>query len=649
MATSKLTPSAPLAFASTCWVIAAACELPPTPADRPVPVTFEIPRGGFPAFLDTPWPNDLLRREENGAPRLDLRSFPNPFQSSALDDYLLTIQDAPGFASAGTIYFQVEGGVDPTSLPRTASDSVSPSASMFLIEEADVDRRIPIVWNYYPDGTAFLPAGTLAVSPLLGAAVHRTASLVVTSAVRAAHGAPLGPSPDLLALMTCAPIEDLADPPDCAPYQSLVSALGRTPPELALLSRFTPSNATVDLEKAFSWLREQPAAVPRDLIRTSQGEYTRYDTYEGVVDLLQFQVGAPPFDASDGITGGFELDDEGVPIAQRTEPVRFLLTVPHGEAPAGGWPIAINGHGTGGDLYSGLGNSASAEAHQLAAAGFAMLAISEPLHNTRQGFRDGAEDIYTFNFLNPLAGRDNWRQSALEKVQLVTLAQALSVPGELNDGVAVLFDGEQIAYFGHSQGGITGAIFLGVEDRIHGAFLSGAGAGFAVSLVEKVEPVEIASVLRAFLSMPEDEPVDSFHPVLALLQTWVDPADPLNYGPLWRHRSDRPTPHLVATSGLTDPYSPKSTHAGLAGAFELPIVGEVFEPWEIVTLKELESVPAGSAANLVSDSGAPLSAGILQYPNDGHFAVFRNPNAQQAFFQFFESLTEGPPTMGGAP
>ena len=30
--------------------------------------------------------------------------------------------------------------------------------------------------------------------------------------------------------------------------------------------------------------------------------------------------------------------------------------------------------------------------------------------------------------------------------------------------------------------------------------------------------------------MPEDEVVDDFHPVLNLIQTFIDPADPISYG-----------------------------------------------------------------------------------------------------------------------
>src|SRR5690606_19637072 len=100
------------------------------------------------------------------------------------------------------------------------------------------------------------------------------------------------------------------------------------------------------------------------------------------------------------------------------------------------------------------------------------------------------------------------------------------------------------------------------------------------------------------LSLPDDETVDRFHPVPNLLQIWIEPAEPLNYGRAWRQRSERPTPHLVATSGLLDPYTPKRTHWGLAGAFGLPVVQPVSEPVEILDLLDIASATGPAIGNL---------------------------------------------------
>jgi hypothetical protein len=601
-------------------------------------VRFELPRERWHDFLDVPWPSDALRTDDG----LDLSAFPNPYGSSTLDDYVALFSSSPGYSTSGALYFQVEGGVDESSLPQSPRESVAADATMFLVTLADPSRRVPIEWQHYPEGTAFLPPGSMAVLPLLGAIVDGPAALVVTSRARAADGRALGASSDLRALLRCEPLDGLTAQPDCEAYEALPAKVGLSADEIALLQIFTPQDATAPLKRGFEVVTARAAASVKDFAIYETG-YQEYVVFTGTVDLAQFQAGSAPYNDFDGVTGGFVLDDDGRPIVQREETVEVVVTVPRGPPPDAGWPLVINGHGTTGSLLSGLGDGAYAEAHQLARAGCAMLATSEPLHLGREGYVEGGEQLNTFNFLNPVSGRDIWLQSALEKAQLVSAAKAMTIPAVEGSYPAVHFDPEQVHYFGHSQGGIVGALFVGVEDRIGGAFLSGAGGGFAPSLIEKTQPVRLAEVVRTLLSLPDDEPLDRFHPVPNLMQIWVDPLEPLNFGAAWRHRPERATPHLVMTSGLDDSYTPPRNHAALAAAFGLPPVEPVALNAEVLQLAGLDPVAEEAAHNLRTARGEPLTGGLLQYPDDGHFAVFSNPDAQAAYLGFFQTLVAGAP------
>ena len=169
-------------------------------------------------------------------------------------------------------------------------------------------------------------------------------------------------------------------------------------------------------------------------------------------------------------------------------------------------------------------------------------------------------------------------------------------------------------------------------------------AGFGASIVEKVDPVAIKDAVRAVLLMPPEDDIDLFHPVIALLQSWVDPADPINYGRVWRERRGA-VPHLVATSGLLDTFTPPGCHAGMAGAYGLPVALPVAQPLPVLALL---GVPDGALVlegNLESKDGAALTAGLLQYPVDGHFAVFQNRDAQRAMLSFFTTLQAGVPSV----
>jgi hypothetical protein len=628
-----------------CGVLTAAVACTPELEPRE-PVTFVLPSAARADFLDTPFPSDLLVLDDG---RLDLRTFPNPFNSATLEDFLLIFETAPAWAGSSTLYFKVDGGVDERTLPADARASVADDSGLFVIEldGPSPGRRLPIVWANYPEGTASLPPGTVAVNLLLGAVPRGRFALVATSTLKHSNGTRLGPSDDLRALIACDLPSTLDRDVDCAPWSALPETLGLDVNDIAIANVITPQDSSRGLLAAYDVARAYTPEVSAISERPT-GQNALYTTYDGVIRLAQFQAGNPPFDIHDGSSGGFVFDDDGTPIVQAEEDIPFTLTVPKGETmPAAGWPVVINGHGTGGDLDSGLGTRAGSEAFHITQARSAMFAISEPLHFTRKGYREGQEETLTFNFFNPLAGRDNWRQSALEKVMQVTALQTMSFAGV--GGAAVRFDADNIGYFGHSQGGIVGGLFVGIGDRITGALLSGAGAGFAPSLIEKTEPVVIADVLKLVLQIPDEEPVDTFHPVPALLQTFVDAADPLNYGDAWRHRSGRRTPHLLMTSGLLDTFTPKRNHSAMAGAFGLPQAAPIFEQLEILDILGIDDIGDVVHSNLLSDDDEPLTAAIVQFPADGHFAVFNNPVAQGMFTEWFTSLLDGAPTASMNP
>ena len=600
------------------------------------PIDFIVPREPLgETFLDTPWPSDLLRTPAGG---LDLLRFPNPYGATALEDVLRLMESTPGTAASSTLYFHVDGGIDTSTLPADPTASIADGASLFLVEVSTL-ARVPVEWQYYAEATSFVPAGTLAVQPLLGTFPRGQYALVVTGAAHAADGTPLGAAPDLAALLRCQAIEGVSAPPDCAPYAALARALALPLDELALVQLVTPRDARAPLLGGATAAR---AFAPQAVVtgKREGAAADPYVVYDGTVTLAQFQAGTPPFDDLDGTTGGFVFDEGGAAVVQRTEDVAFVLTVPKRDQPQRGYCVVVYGHGTGGDLESGIGDESTLAAD----AGCALLAVSEPLHRTRAGYRAGQEDMLTFNFFNPVAGRDNWLQSAMEKVQLVTVVEGLTVPVEVSGATAPLeLDAASVSYLGHSQGGIAGALFIAVEPRVTGAFLSGAGAGFQASLVEKTDPVEIATVLRTVLSMPEGDVVDRFHPVIALLQTLVDPADPLNVGDLWRHRSG-PVPHLVMSSGLKDTFTPPRCHGALAAAFGLPLAEPIAAPVPVLELVGIAPGPVTLEGNLTTDDGAPLTAGVLQYPEDGHFAIYRNPDAANAVRRFLSTLQSGVPS-----
>jgi hypothetical protein len=195
---------------------------------------------------------------------------------------------------------------------------------------------------------------------------------------------------------------------------------------------------------------------------------------------------------------------------------------------------------------------------------------------------------------------------------------------------------------------------LPYADAYKAAVLSGNGASLMNALLTKTKPVDIASVLPLVASDLQGLTggLAEYHPVLTLLQSWIDPADPLNFArpaavePLEGHLAK----HVFQTYGTSDHYSPPITLAIYAQAAALSLV----EPGE----DDLEAL----FAIKLSTSGAPLSgnygsgavtAGIRQYEaaddSDGHFVVFDVPQAREDVVRFLGQAVSGEVPEIGAP
>ena len=165
------------------------------------------------------------------------------------------------------------------------------------------------------------------------------------------------------------------------------------------------------------------------------------------------------------------------------------MLVPAGAKPAGGWPVALFGHGFTDSMYGAPWTVASV----FASRGIATIAINVVGHGGGangtlnvlpasptalpvvvpaggRGFdQDGNGEIDSTEGVNAapprniIGNRDGLRQTVVDLMQLVRQIEVgVDVDG---DGHADL-DKDRIYYSGQSFGGIYGTIFLGVEDGI---------------------------------------------------------------------------------------------------------------------------------------------------------------------------------------
>jgi len=176
----------------------------------------------------------------------------------------------------------------------------------------------------------------------------------------------------------------------------------------------------------------------------------------------------------------------GQPQPQGSNELVLQLFVPAGPKPAGGWPVAIFGHGFTDSMYGAPWTVASV----LASQGLATLSINVVGHGggafgtltvlgstgavqvpaggrgidqDGNGKIDSTEGVNAARPRNVIGSRDGLRQTVIDLMQLVRQVEVgLDFDG---DGSADL-NAQRIYYAGQSFGGIYGTIFLGVEPAL---------------------------------------------------------------------------------------------------------------------------------------------------------------------------------------
>ncbi len=609
----------------------AACE-----SALPLPVL--DPDGGF---WDTPLPR-LDRTTESGG--TDLTGFPNPGDNPLLADYLALAGTLDGSGTNPTITFRFEQPLDLAGLGDIDA-SVSAEAPLFLL---DVDplspergRRVPLIWDFQETETAYQPANLLTLAPLHGTPLRpaTTYAAVVTTAVADPH-------PDFGAVWQ----SDHPDHDTWAPVHAELLALGVSIGDVAVATTFRTQDPVDELGEWAWWVRNGLPVPTWDQVLTGPFEDNQfYEAWEGRLSVPLWQHGERPY-WSEG--GAFARDDEGRPLVYEWEDVWFTLAWPSsGEMPAEGWPLVIYSHGTGGTHQTCCDSGSGLEpASMLAKAGFATLGIAQPLHGDR-ATSDTEPDLHTFNYTNPDAALHNFRQGALDIVY-----QAHALKGRAHtfdaDGLTVALDPERVWFLGHSQGGITGALALPyLGGLVEAAALSGAGGGLSYTLVHRKQGgLDIEELLRGALSLHGDEELDVLHPVTGVIQTLSEVTDPLNYAPYWfqlDHRWSEGPVHVLMTEGLLDEHTPPMTTEAMAAAGGVPILDPVsqLDDAHRLELSEHPTLPTGATATAYD--GTPITAGLGQYPDNDHYAIFDNSEAAKLYRGFLRtSRDEHTPLIG---
>jgi hypothetical protein len=662
---------APLALVALLVTSACSGEGPLAPIGSvEVPATVRAELDG--PFWASPFPSEH-RRGPDG--RFDLSGFDG--KGIALVEGIVSLAaEADGFGLTSGAFFALDAELDPASLPATVEESVAPEASVFLI---DVDETSPTLGSRVPVRVAFTSAATpfgierqLALVPLQGIVLRPGAryAAVVTRDVLDARGLPLARSAFFEALVNGERPEGLGDAAALEYEAALVElALAGTPREhVAGLAVFRTGVPDAAFGKALEGARASalPLAMqqPLTLVETFDG----YCVLEGVVQMPTYQSGTPPY-TDEG--GGWQLDASGAPIEQALEPARVVLTIPRAPKPASGYPLVIFSRtGGGGDrplvdrgphaVAGGPAEPGTGYAADFAEVGFAGLSIDGP-HGGLRNVTGADEQFLVYNFGNPLALRDNIRQSALEIALAVdfALAQSLDVSACVGAGPGpATFDEGALAVMGHSMGASIIPLAVAFEPRLRGMVLSGAGASFLENVLHKLSPVPTKGLAEIILGYAGTHSLTTEDPVLSMLQWAGEPADMPAYARRVLHEPAGAEHHVLMLQGIVDTYILPPIANATSLSLGLDLAGEPLDDdgdERLSGFLPLEPLLAFSGRARVgfpvtgNVAGPSRTAIVVQHAEDGledgHEIAFQSADARRQVRCFLRSLAGGVPTV----
>ena len=261
----------------------------------------------------------------------------------------------------------------------------------------------------------------------------------------------------------------------------------------------------------------------------------------------------------------------GAPAVQATNRLYFNLFLPASPAPAGGWPVAIFGHGFGDNKNS----SPFVVAGSMARRGIATIAINVVGHGggplgtlivnrtagspvvlpaggreidqDGNGQFNGTEGVNAAPPQTLIGSRDGLRQTVIDLMQLVReIEVGMDVDG---DGTADL-NANKISYFGQSFGGIYGVKFLAVEPHVKVGVPNVAGGSIIeVARLGGFRPLVVGSLasrtpaLTLLLgSFNENIPLRNLPPVV---DTTAGPIQEVIDNTEWATQSGNPAAYAV--------------------------------------------------------------------------------------------------------
>ncbi|MBX3199881.1 MAG: hypothetical protein KF894_17225 [Labilithrix sp.] len=585
------------------------------------------------AFFDFPYPSDL-RLTSEGTP--DLASFPDP-GVPILAGLKVGATQRKGFPVVPVGYFKLTAQPAPRD-PEVVVEGGARAALLLLdVDPASPSRgaTVPVV-AHTPNADPYVPEHLLAIAARPGVilAPSRRYAFVVTRAVGLESGGePVAPAA-LAALArgetpegaSGAAMRDLY-----APLWETLDSIGVARGDVVGATVFTTGDVVTDTHALSQKVLAAHTAdvAGYELEAETSGEGAPFCHVRATITLPQFQRGVAPFDTE----GLFDVGADGAPVKQRDETVGVSLALPKEPMPAGGYPLVVYFHGSGGVSREVIDGGEKAEptdrwpAAVLAKHRFAVAGAALPISPERV---PGAGAFDYVNINNMVATRDTFRQGVVESRLFISALERARIPASVVEACSgpTLPAGEDAFRFapaphaqGQSMGGMYTNLVSATDERIKLAVPTGAGGYWSYFILRTNTIPGVAGLLSLVLKTTET--LTFLHPAVHVAETALEPIDPMVSVPRIGHDPlpGHPARSLYVPAGKDDSYFPEAVFDAMAVAYRHPRAGDVV--WS--TMDQALSLvgvdgPLGYPvkANMTSANGAPFTSAVVQYETPGH-------------------------------
>ena len=602
------------------------------------------------SFFDFPYPSDL-RLTAAGTP--DVAAFPDP-GVSILPGLKTGAAARRGFPMVPVAYFKLTKQAVARDPEQLVAGGIGAPLLLLDVDPASPERgtAYPVVaQTNIPD--FYTPTHLLSVAgrPGIVLAPNRKYAFVVKHDVGLEGGGDLA-APALLASLARgetptttakgAQLHDLY-----APLWETLDKVNIPRADVSAATVFTTGDVVADNEKLGDAVLAAYQPDLTDLALEADPDNKQPDLCHVRAKILlpQFQDGVPTAPSPFRTGGLFSFDAAGLPVKQRDESIPVSIAIPRIPMPAGGYPLVIYFHGSGGVSRQLIDGGDPGDdpmdkwpAGILAKQGFGAAGAALPISPERV---PGAADIDYINVNNLIAMRDTFRQGIFESRMFLAALARVQIPPALVAGCTgpSLPAGETAYHFAdnpHSQGQSMGGMYTNLvsasEKRIKLAVPTGAG-GYWVYFILKTSTVQGAAGYVALLLQTMQQ-LTFLHPALQLAETALEAIDPmvsaarLAYRPL---RGHTPRP-IYEPVGIEDSYFPTQVYDAMDLAYHHPRAGD--EVWPTMRQAQvLEGIEQPLTypvkANLKSVDGVSYTGAVAQYSPDGYdgHAIYRKKDA----------------------